>query len=136
MSSIGLVIPEITCEIWEFWENKHNFCSVKSMAVCKVLKHEVIERNYNLLCCSSFSIYFKFDIQYSTLKASIVICCGDFHIDFEMSSGVLILRTRALCSVSKSLFPFFILTFISRINEPIPGIFVLIWMHFPWWFQI
>ena len=23
MPSIGLVIPEITCEILEFWENKH-----------------------------------------------------------------------------------------------------------------
>ena len=23
--SIGLVIPEITCEMLEFWENKHNF---------------------------------------------------------------------------------------------------------------
>ena len=31
---------------------------------------------------------------------------------------------------------FKILTFISRINESIPGMFVLIWMHFPWWFQI
>ena len=25
MPSIGLVIPEITCEMLEFWENKHNF---------------------------------------------------------------------------------------------------------------
>ena len=25
---------------------------------------------------------------------------------------------------------------ISRINKPIPGMFVLIWMHFSWWFQI
>ena len=29
-----------------------------------------------------------------------------------------------------------ILTTISRIIEPIPGMFVLIWMHFSWWFQI
>ena len=29
-----------------------------------------------------------------------------------------------------------ILTYISRINEPIPGMFVLFWMHLPWWFQI
>ena len=25
MPSFGLVIPEITCEILEFWENKYNF---------------------------------------------------------------------------------------------------------------
>ena len=25
---------------------------------------------------------------------------------------------------------------ISQINEPIPGMFVHIWMHFSWWFQI
>ena len=25
---------------------------------------------------------------------------------------------------------------ISWINEPIPGMFVLCWMHFSWWFQI
>ena len=25
MPSIGLVIPEITCEMLEFWENKHKF---------------------------------------------------------------------------------------------------------------
>ena len=29
-----------------------------------------------------------------------------------------------------------ILTAISRTNEPIPGMFVLIWMHFTLWFQI
>ena len=29
-----------------------------------------------------------------------------------------------------------ILICISQINEPIPGMFVLIWMHFPRWFQI
>ena len=29
-----------------------------------------------------------------------------------------------------------ILMCISRINEPIPGMFALIWMHFSWWFQI
>ena len=28
------------------------------------------------------------------------------------------------------------LTCILRINEPIPGMFVLIWMYFSWWFQI
>ena len=25
---------------------------------------------------------------------------------------------------------------ISQMNEPIPGMFVLCWMHFSWWFQI
>ena len=25
MPRIGLVIPEVTCEILEFWENKHKF---------------------------------------------------------------------------------------------------------------
>ena len=29
-----------------------------------------------------------------------------------------------------------ILTCISWINEPIPGMFVLTWIHFWWWFQI
>ena len=29
-----------------------------------------------------------------------------------------------------------ILTAISRFTEPIPGMFVLIWMYFSWWFQI
>ena len=29
-----------------------------------------------------------------------------------------------------------ILTCILRINEPIPGMFVLIWMHFSYWFQM
>ena len=25
MPSIGLIIPELICEMLEFWENKHNF---------------------------------------------------------------------------------------------------------------
>ena len=26
--------------------------------------------------------------------------------------------------------------FTKQNNDPVPGMFVLIWMHFPWWFQI
>ena len=30
----------------------------------------------------------------------------------------------------------FQILYLSRINDPIPGMFVFIWMHFSWWFQI
>ena len=45
MPSIGLVIPEITCEMLEFWENKRNFAPVKPMPRVEmhlVLAHYII----------------------------------------------------------------------------------------------
>ena len=52
----------------------------------------------------------------------------------RMSLDVINPLTRGLVLLSKSLFAFSY--FWSRINEPIPGMFVLIWMHFSLWFQI
>ena len=57
----------------------------------------------------------------------------------NFSNWILTLRTRALVLVGKIVIVFsnfWHFNVYSRINEPIPGMFVLSWMHFSWWFQI
>ena len=57
-----------------------------------------------------------------------------------VASLELTLRTRALVLLIKIVFALWhfsdIVMAISRFTEPIPGMFVLIWMYFSWWFQI
>ena len=75
----------------------------------------------------------RIDCGEENLKMSKVtagLCCIAGQLTLTTGHWFYWAKMRLFSQISK------ILRSISQITEPIPGMFVVIWMHFPWWFQI